>query len=167
MWINETTAALRRIPFVLYDLTQALQTGATITGAEVQVSKNGGSFANGAGSVVEVGGGAYYYEASSGEVDTEGFLLLKIVNTGSAPGPIASTPIQKRPEDRMAVWVHDTGRTFIGLMGRLEAFVSGKATLLNGATASFYRADGSTVSFSAAQDVPGGNRTAADVSNRP
>lgn len=167
MFINETTAALRRIPFVLYDLVQVFQTGQTVTGAEVQVSKNGGAFVNGAGSVVEVGGGAYYYEATAGEVDTEGFLILKIVNAGSAPGPIKEVSVDKRPEDRMAAWVHDTGRTFIGLMGRLEALVSGKATTLNGATAVFYRADGTTPSFSAPQDVPGGNRTAADVSNRP
>jgi hypothetical protein len=167
MWINETTASLRRIYFVLYDLTQALQTGQTVTGSELQVSKNGAAFTNGAGTVTEVGGGLYYYEATAGEVDTEGKLLVKVVNTGSAPGPILAESIDKRPEDRMAAWAHDAGRTFIGLMGRLEAFISGKATLLNGATASFYRADGTTVSFSAAQDVPGGNRTAADVSNRP
>lgn len=167
MWINETTAALRRQFFVLYDLTQALQTGQTITGSEVQVSKNGAAFSNGAGTVVEISGGAYYYEATAGEVDTEGWLLLKIVNTGSAPGPIISIPIQKRPEDRMAAWVHDTGRTFIGLMGRLEAFVSGRATTLNGANAAFYRSDGTTVSFTAPQDVGAGNRTAADVTNRP
>jgi hypothetical protein len=167
VWINETTASLRRIPFVLYDLTQALQPGQTVTGAEVQVSKNGGAFVNGAGSVVEVGGGAYYYEATAGEVDTEGWLMLKVVNTGSAPGPISTTDIQRRSEDRMAAWVHDTGRTFIGLMGRVEAFISGKATTLNGANAAFFRADGVTVSFTAPQDVTLGNRTAADVSNRP
>jgi hypothetical protein len=166
MWINETSATLRRIPFVLYDLTGALQTGQTVTGAEMQISKNGGSFANGGGSVTEVGSGAYYYECSSGEVDTEGFVLLKIANSGSSV-VIATVSVDQRPEDRMAVWVHETGRTFIGLMGRLEAFLSGKGTGLVGTSPAFYRADASTVSFSTTQDTAAGTRDAADVSNRP
>lgn len=166
MWINETTASLRRIPFVLYDLTGALQTGQTVSGAEMQISKNGAAFANGTGSVTEVAGGAYYYECASGEVDTEGFVFLKIANSGSSV-VISTVSIDIRSEDRMAAWIHDTGRTFIGLMGRLEAFISGKATGLVGSTASFYRADGTTVSLSAAQTVSTGARDAADVSNRP
>lgn len=167
MFINESSATLRRIPFVLYDLTGVAQTGATFSGAEVQVSKNGGTFVNGLGTVVETGSGAYYYPADATEVDTEGYILLKIANTGSQPGPIIEVRIDKRVEDRMAAWVHDSGRTFIGLMGRLEAFVSGKATGLTGAIARFYRADSTTVSFLANQNVGAGTRDAADVSNRP
>lgn len=75
--LNETTASLRRIPFVLVDTLGDFVTGETFTGAEFQVSKDGAAFANAAGTVTELGAGGYYYEAAAAEVDTLGFLLVK------------------------------------------------------------------------------------------
>lgn len=168
MWISETTAALRRVPFALYDLTGAPLTGSSVTGSQLQLSKNGGTLTSFAGSTpTNVGGNLYYYEFTTGECDTEGWVALVIVKSGVGTVPPILVSIDKRPEDRMAAWVHDTGRTFIGLAGRLEAFLSGKATGLVGTTPSFFRADGTTVSFTTTQTTSTGARDAADVSNRP
>lgn len=81
--LSEPTATKRRIPFCLYDTAGAtLQTGIVLSGSELQLSKNGAAFANFAGTVTEVGSGLYYYEATAAEVNTLGFLALKIVKTG-------------------------------------------------------------------------------------
>jgi hypothetical protein len=82
--VNESTAALRRIPFYLVDSTTGLtgQTGVSLTGSDLQLSKNGAAFASFAGSVTEVGNGFYYYQCTAGEVDTPGFLALKVVESG-------------------------------------------------------------------------------------
>jgi len=167
IWINETTASLRRVPFRLYDLSGQPLAGSAPSNSEILISKDGASYATSTGTITELAGGDYYYECASGEVDTEGFLLLKILRAGAMPGPRPVVSVEKRTEDRQAAYVHDTGRTFRGLMVRLEAFLSGRATTLIGSTASFYRADGTTVSFTAPQDTTTGNRTAADVSNLP
>lgn len=81
---SEATAAQRRIPFALVDDADGKtpETGITFSGAEIQLSKNGGAFGSFAGSVTELSDGAYYYEATQGEVDTVGFLLIKIEKTG-------------------------------------------------------------------------------------
>jgi hypothetical protein len=54
-------------------------TGLTFAAADIQVSKNGAADANSAGSVVEIGYGRYYYQATLGEVDTRGTLSLATV----------------------------------------------------------------------------------------
>jgi hypothetical protein len=81
---SEATAAQRRIPVVLEDSTGARVTGFTPAGAEIQISKNGAAFGkngaafgNYAGTLTELSDGLYYYEATAGELDTVGLLLVK------------------------------------------------------------------------------------------
>lgn len=52
--------------------------GAVFADTDIQVSKNGGTSATSAGTVTEIGHGRYYYEATAGEVDTQGFLSLAV-----------------------------------------------------------------------------------------
>lgn len=78
---SQSTAALRRIPFRVVDETSLSPedaTGLTFSAAEIQISKNGAAVANSAGSVVEVGNGNYYYQATAGELDTLGFLAIYV-----------------------------------------------------------------------------------------
>ena len=83
LFLNESVAARRRIPLFLFDDDAADEyapkTGLTFSAAEIRVSKNGAAEANSAGSVVEVAGGVYYYEATAAEVDTVGFLSVRPV----------------------------------------------------------------------------------------
>jgi hypothetical protein len=63
---GEATAASKRVPIKLRNsATGAYTTGLALTGSEIQVSVNGAAFANATGTVVEVGSGAYYYEAAT------------------------------------------------------------------------------------------------------
>lgn len=80
--LNEATAANRRIPFYLTNSSGTAQTGIVITGSELRLSKNGGAFANFAGTITEIGNGLYYYLATAAEVNTPGFLALLISKTG-------------------------------------------------------------------------------------
>lgn len=102
MFQSETTAALRRIPVYLVDAVDGVtpQTGLTFLAAEVQLSKNGGAFANAAGAVTEVGSGAYYYQATQAETDTLGYLMIKIAKTGVRPF-VDDVPITLRPSDHV------------------------------------------------------------------
>lgn len=81
---SESTAAQRRIPLYLVDATDGYtaETGLTFSAGELKLSKNGASEANHAGSVTELAGGLYYYEATSGELDTVGFLTLRVAKSG-------------------------------------------------------------------------------------
>lgn len=62
-------------------------TGASFSGppatGEVQVSKAGGAYVDVTGTVVEIGSGSYYYQATTGDVDTLGLLILKVNKSGS------------------------------------------------------------------------------------
>lgn len=82
---DEATAAQRRIPIYLVDVTddETPETGLTISGAECEISKNGGSWGTCAGSIGEVDDGVYYYEATTGEVDTVGYVTLKIAEAAA------------------------------------------------------------------------------------
>lgn len=79
--LNETTASRRRIPLFLFDDDSAdayaPKTGLTFTASEILISKNGASEVNSTGSVVEVAGGGYYYQATEAELDTLGYLSVR------------------------------------------------------------------------------------------
>ncbi len=82
---DESTAARRRMFFYLVDATDGLteEPGITIAGADLQISKNGGTFANMAGTVTELANGVYYYEFTAGELDTLGPLGIRIADASS------------------------------------------------------------------------------------
>lgn len=85
--VGEPTAAGRRVPFLLVTTAGDRLAGAPPTpGTDIQLSKNGGAWfpANTGGTVGEVGGGDYYYQATVGEVGTSGFLLTRVAAPGCA-----------------------------------------------------------------------------------
>jgi hypothetical protein len=84
--IKEPTAARRRMLFIVYDLDGQPKTSLTFAGAQQQISKNGGAFANGAGSCTEIGLGWYYYTAAIAELDTVGSLVFVAPPQAGSPG---------------------------------------------------------------------------------
>lgn len=80
IYVGETTAAERRIPIYLVDATDGVteETGVAITGSECRISKNGAASADCAGSVAENETGLYYYEATTGEINTVGYITVRI-----------------------------------------------------------------------------------------
>lgn len=75
--LGTVSAALLRLPIAIFDTSGVLVAGATAAGAELQTSVNGAAFGNAAGSLVGVGSGLYYYQASAGDVVTLGILTVK------------------------------------------------------------------------------------------
>ena len=80
---NEPSSALRTIPFWIGSGT----TGLTWSSSHLQLSKNGGTEANYAGSVSELGGGVYKYVADIGELNTEGSLCIRFNRIGVVAAP--------------------------------------------------------------------------------
>lgn len=58
--------------------------GETFSTSELRISKNGAAFVSSAGTVTESGEGAYYYNPTVGEIDTEGYFLISILKSGLA-----------------------------------------------------------------------------------
>lgn len=81
---SETTASYRRILLACVDATDGFtpETGLTFAAGELKLSKNGATETNHAGTVTEVAGGVYYYEATAGELDTLGTFTVRINKTG-------------------------------------------------------------------------------------
>ncbi len=101
---GETTASKRRIAVYLVDSSGDPVTGLTLTGSEVQVSASGAAFADAAGTITEIGDGAYYYQATQADTETFGYLLLKVVDAGAAAEPfVFVTEIEINGEPRLLV----------------------------------------------------------------
>jgi hypothetical protein len=75
---NDADAAHRRIPVLLVDITDGFTPELGVTAPTINVSKNGATPASGAGTWVEIGNGQYYYQLTTGEVDTLGWVSLNI-----------------------------------------------------------------------------------------
>ena len=82
--LNESTSARRRVPVVLVDDTdgKSPETGITISGSDAKVTKNNDTESDFTGTLTEQSGGDYYYEFHADEVDSLGFLRLRIVKAG-------------------------------------------------------------------------------------
>src|SRR5215831_2913863 len=82
--VSEGTAPRRRLLVYLVDDTdgKTAETGVTVSAGDIKISKNGAAEANHAGTWTEIAGGLYYYEYTSGELDTLGFVTFRIVKTG-------------------------------------------------------------------------------------
>lgn len=155
---NEATAADRRIPFRLIDANGAAVTAATPT---VRVSKQySTTTAAAAGAVTEIDAtnmpGAYFYEATAGEVDTLGSLLLNITAAGAialnVDVAIVAYDPTTAPSDAAsvadAVWDEArAGHVAAGSFGEGVASVQGNVT---GSVASVSGAVGGNVAGSVA-----------------
>jgi hypothetical protein len=75
---SEATAARRRIPVLLVDITDGFTPETGVVTPTINVSKNGATVASGAGTWTEIGNGQYYYEFTAGEVDTLGWIAVNI-----------------------------------------------------------------------------------------
>lgn len=84
---SEATAAQRTFCFFAPDVTDGFTAETTLdyedAAADVQVSKNGGAFANATGVVTEVAAGVYQYVAATAELDTIGTVVWKFVDAAA------------------------------------------------------------------------------------
>lgn len=99
--VSEGTAARRRLLVYLVDDTdgKTAETGVTIAAGDVKISKNGAAEGNHAGTLTELASGRYYYEFTSGEVDTVGFVSFALVKTGIRAFVTAAQVVSFDPYD--------------------------------------------------------------------
>src|SRR5262249_33474751 len=78
---DEATLSLRRVLIYLVSdgdgKTAITGIGPDVT--ELKVSKNGAAEANMAGLWTEISGGLYHYELATGEIDTFGFVSVRVI----------------------------------------------------------------------------------------
>src|SRR4029078_5190081 len=79
---NETTPTRCRVPIYLVSATDGYTPQSGVTTPSIAISKNGSAAAAGAGSVVEVGNGVYYYQFAASELDTLGWVRLRCTKSG-------------------------------------------------------------------------------------
>lgn len=85
MRFAEPIAALRGIPVYLISTAGSVMTGVVPTGSQLQISKSGDGWGNGAGTWTELGHGAYLYQATLLETTTSSFVLLRVAVAGALP----------------------------------------------------------------------------------
>lgn len=76
IFLNESIAERRRVPVFLTDISGIAQESGTVTASKI--SKNGGTFVSSSGSLTEVSDGWYYLELEASELDTLGYLAIRI-----------------------------------------------------------------------------------------
>jgi hypothetical protein len=162
MKLSEGTAARRRIFFTMVDSTDlhTRETGVTVT---VRVSKNGAADAAAGGSAVEVDTsfpGLYYYEATSGELDTVGIFCIYCTGTGCEPREVAVQIVAFDPYDASLLGL--TGVATAAALATVDDFVDTEiadiqarlpAALIDGKIAATDALVSGTASAGAAQTI--------------
>lgn len=78
---GETSARMLRLPLTIFS-NNTLATGATATGSQLRSSVGGAALGNDAGSLVEIGHGAYYWQATAPIAAAAGRVLLEVDSPG-------------------------------------------------------------------------------------
>lgn len=85
IYTGETTAAERGLPLYLVNATdnETAETGITLAAGECRICKNGASCADCAGTWTEAEFGLYDYRASTGEINTLGYITVMLKDTAA------------------------------------------------------------------------------------
>ncbi len=102
MRYSEPIAALRRIPVYLVDGSGTGVAGAAPSGSEIRVSLSGAAWTSVGGSWIEIGAGAYVYEATQAETETDSFVMLRVAVAGARVYAYAVDIGERIPEDATA-----------------------------------------------------------------
>lgn len=122
IFLNEATAARRRVPVALVDDTDGKtpETGVTLSAGDMKISKAGGAEANHAGSLVELAGGDYYYEFTQGEVNTLGYITGRIVKSGVRTFRVHAQVVAFDPYDGVRLGITALPNAAAGASGGLH-----------------------------------------------
>jgi len=84
---DQSTADRRRIPILFVDATDGYTPETGVTSPTINISKNGGPFAAGAGTFTQIDAtnlpGHYYYQFTTGEIDTLGYISFYAIKSGT------------------------------------------------------------------------------------
>ncbi len=180
---SEATAALREARVNLVDASGLAVTGLDATKVTIKLSKPGTtSYSASTATLTEITGGAvsdgeYRLLFPQSEMSAVGEAFVEITSGSStiAPfkGSITVYPPLRAAElasdainairDSILTFAFRSGRTIKGFFRRMDGLYFGKATGLNSATPTLYQPDGTTVEFTATQDVALGTRSTVDA----
>lgn len=182
--IDEPVAELRSISVLIVGPDGEPVTGIDETDVTIVIRKPGGAYAASSAALVEdddaVEGGTFDLVFPVEEVDTRGDLKFEIssgeveietvrgyVTVKEAPDVPSADDVAAAVLTAVRTWSHDEGRTFEGLMIRLESILSGKKTEtdLGGSQRriKWHRANGDDVAFEGTIDIETEARGASDV----
>jgi hypothetical protein len=101
---SESTAARRTI-FIgpLANTADDSAYTSTLTGADLRISKAGGSESNSAGTATHIANGLFKYEFTAGECDTLGALSVRVAKTGVYGDVFVSQVVPLDPYDATAL----------------------------------------------------------------
>jgi hypothetical protein len=85
--------------------------------------------------------------------------------TGAITSTVLDSTAANKVRDAVLAGVVNGTRTVKGILARVNAFVMGRATGLDGAVATFYLEDGATPAMQFTQDTDAGTRSAASSAN--
>lgn len=135
------------------------QTGLTLTGSDILVSKNGAAYANFGGSVLEVGNGDYAVTLSAGEVNTAGPVIILLNRSTCAPYRCVVRVGGGTDPSSIFNVVVENGKTFAELLRLMSRTLFAKSSGGGGSTIRFR--DLADTKDSVVATVDGqGNRTA-------
>ena len=82
---SDSDAATRKLLIKMVDITDGFteETGLTFAAADVQISKNGGAFANTTNSPSEVAFGTYLLELTATELNTTGTFEVRVIDAAA------------------------------------------------------------------------------------
>lgn len=187
--IIQSTAA--EIPFWLPDSSTSGTSGLvnqTFSGAEIQICKPGGAWANFAGSVAEAGGagngqGLYWLTLTTSETNLSlasgsiGKLVVKVNKVGAVANRIyeytvsslgvgdLTTAAKTSLISALGATLHNGVHSVFGTMRRMEAFLTGKRTGQKTTTVTVYQPDGTTVAYTVTRDVATADASAASITS--
>lgn len=114
---SEGTAARRRFPVYLVDVTDGLTPETGEAAGQPQISKAGGAFANTTATLTAIGNGNYYVELTATELNTLGAIIVRYKSANTAEFSL-SAPV-------VAVNVHDSVRAGLTALPNAAAEAAG------------------------------------------
>lgn len=150
---SEATANRRQFTFMVQSpISNGTVAGLSFAAADIQVSKADGAEGNSAGTVTELAGGLYRYEATAGEVDTVGALSLRIAHTSARPDVVMAQVVPwdvyaaNLPADVLAINSDTSAAVQLAAHAVLAVPVTFSATSATTTTGTFVNVDGSAAS---------------------
>lgn len=98
----------QKVPIQLVDETDLATLETSVSSPTIQVSKNGGSWASASdGTWAEVGNGWYTVQLNDTDTNTMGWLVLRVVKSGTSAESFVTCNVGVNPEEERANYIRN------------------------------------------------------------
>ncbi len=113
---REQVATARRIPVAIHDESGVLAAGCVpVATSDLQVSVNGGAWEDADGTLVDVGGGLYYYQCIVDDTNLVGVVCVKVAGVAGYRTEMAFAPVGDSTTVRVPIVIYDVdGELYAG-----------------------------------------------------